>query len=96
MFWKKEEPDLLDSVVTNAVSVLMLHKKESAEYARQLDNVIKLLELRVQRDTRSSVSKDTWANVGANLLGIFMIVKHEHVNVIASKALGFVTKTRVT
>lgn len=40
------------------------------------------------------VSADTWALVGANLAGIFMIIGYERFNVIASKALGFIRQIR--
>jgi hypothetical protein len=40
------------------------------------------------------VSWDTWALVGANLLGIVLIIGHERANVVTSKALGFVSKLR--
>jgi hypothetical protein len=43
---------------------------------------------------RQPVSADTLATIFANLAGILIIVKHEQVNVIASKALGFVQKLR--
>lgn len=45
-----------------------------------------------KRDRR--VSADVLATIGANLLGIVIIVKHEQANVIASKALGFIQKLR--
>lgn len=40
------------------------------------------------------ISKETWAAIGANLAGIVLILGHERANVIASKALGFVLKSR--
>jgi hypothetical protein len=95
VFWRKREPEMLDVVLNNAISVMLSHEKDSEEYARQVDRVIKLLELRVQHSAKSSVSKDTLATVGANLLGIIMIIKHESVNVITSKALSFVIKPRI-
>ena len=42
-----------------------------------------------------SVSWDTILIVSGNLIGIFAILHHEDVNVITSKALGFVLKGRV-
>lgn len=40
------------------------------------------------------VSRDTLALVVANLTGIALIIGYERVNVIASKALGFIARTR--
>ena len=47
----------------------------------------------MDKEKPSSVSKDAMLTVGANLLGIVLIIKHEHVNVITSKALGLVIRT---
>jgi len=41
------------------------------------------------------VSRDTLAVIGANLLGILMIIKHENVNVITSRAMGLILSPRV-
>lgn len=40
-------------------------------------------------------SPDTLLVVGANLLGIVLILKHEKIDIISSKALSFVLKGRV-
>lgn len=42
----------------------------------------------------SSVSPDTILLVAANLLGILAVLQHERVNVVTSKALGFIVKPR--
>jgi hypothetical protein len=53
------------------------------------------LELRGEElEDRRHVSKETLAVIGANLAGIVLILGYERVNVIASKALGFVSKLR--
>lgn len=41
------------------------------------------------------VSPDAWAQIIANLAGILLILKHEELNVISSKALNFVIKGRL-
>lgn len=41
------------------------------------------------------ISPDTMLVVGANLLGIILILNHERLDIISSKALGFVLKGRV-
>lgn len=40
------------------------------------------------------VSKETLAVIGGNLAGILLIISYERMNVIASKALSFVLKSR--
>jgi hypothetical protein len=66
---------------------------ESEEYAKTLTLVERLNGL-MDRPKSSSVSKETLVTVGANLVGILLIIKHEHVNVITSKALNFVMRPR--
>jgi hypothetical protein len=41
-----------------------------------------------------SISKDTLAIIGANLAGIALILGYERLNIITSKAIGFVNKLR--
>jgi hypothetical protein len=43
---------------------------------------------------RNRVSPDTVAIVGANLLGILIIVGYEHAHVATSRALGFLLRTK--
>jgi hypothetical protein len=66
----------------------------SQEYAKALTVAERLLGMMEDEKKPSSVSKDALLNVGANLLGILMIIKHENVNVITSKALSFVTRVK--
>lgn len=41
------------------------------------------------------ISPDTVLIVGGNLLGIILILKHEQLDIITSKAIGFVLRGRV-
>lgn len=41
------------------------------------------------------ISPDTLLIVGANLLGILLILNHERLDIISTKALGFVIRGRV-
>jgi hypothetical protein len=92
MFWKKE-PTLLDDAIARSLRTLKHHEVNSPDYVRTLEIVTKLQQMK--KDEKSdSVSKDTLATVGANLLGILMIIKYERLNVITSKALSFVLRLR--
>ncbi len=63
------------------------------DYKKTLSLVERLYGMMdIQKPSR--VSKDTMLVVGANLLGILMVIKHEHVNVVTSKALGFIMRPR--
>lgn len=98
MFTKVEPPKFyqrqLEAELERVIAGLKNHLSDSEEYAKMLTTVERLNELLAKEEKPNSVSKDTLANIGANLLGIFMIIKHENVNVITSKALSFVTRTK--
>lgn len=87
-------PSLIQLALDRAIREMSRHEVGTVEYAKRLDLVVKLHKMK-EEEKPSFVSKDTWAVIGANLLGIFMIIQHEHVNVVASKALGLVMKPRL-
>lgn len=96
MFTQKEKPKYqrdLESELESAVLRLKANLLGSDEYAKELAHVERLYEMMDNKST-SRISPDTRATVAANLLGILLILKHEHVNVITSKALSFVIRTR--
>jgi hypothetical protein len=96
MFAQKEIPHyqrLLERELENSIVHLKTEATGSDEYAKTLTIVERLHGL-MDKETPSGVSKETLVTVGANLIGILLIIKHEHVNVISSKALGFVLRTR--
>jgi|tagenome__1003787_1003787.scaffolds.fasta_scaffold20106021_1 hypothetical protein len=63
---------------------------DSKEYSAILDHIVTLHGLRKDEET-AGVNKNTLALIGGNLLGIFMIIRHEHVNVVTSRALSLLT-----
>lgn len=96
MFRDKEIPRyerLLEEECIRVLSELRLSQTDSPEYAKLLSSVERIHGL---MDTKkpSPVSRETLLTVGANILGILLIIKHEDVNVITSKALGFVLRVR--
>lgn len=75
--------------------VLALDDQEpnSEEYGTTVERILKLHK--IQEDLKpESISPNTALTVAANLIGIAMIVRHEHLNVITSKALSFVKQPR--
>jgi hypothetical protein len=85
---------MLESELERAIRSLISEVNGTEDYARKLANVERLYEM-LDKNASSSVSKDVLATVGGNLLGIFMIIKNESVNVITSKALSFVIRPRI-
>ena len=98
MFTKKEPPKYyqrkIEEELERAIACLKTSLIDSEEYAKMLTSAERLHGMLDEEKKSSSVSRDVLANIGANLLGIFMIIKHENVNVITSKALNFVIRTR--
>jgi hypothetical protein len=99
MSTKKELPKtykrLLEEELERAITSLRGSLTDSEEYSKMLTTVERLHDM-LDEETKpsNSVSRETLATIGANLLGIFMIIKHESVNVITSKALSFVIRPR--
>jgi hypothetical protein len=89
--WKQRSQ--LELAIDSAIRDLNRHEIGTTEYNKRMEALIKLHRMKVE-ETRDPVSSDTLANVVGNLLAVLMIVKHESVNNIASKALLFVTRLR--
>ena len=94
MFSRTGESSQLERQIDRAIRELDNHPVGSEDYVRAVDVVVKLHRLK-EEEKPSSLSKDTMAIVGANLMGIIMIIKHEHVNVITSKALNLILRSRI-
>lgn len=94
--FEKETPRhqrMLESELERTISWLKTEQIPSEDYVKTL-NVVERLNDMMEKEKPSSVSKETMLTVAANLLGIILIIKHENVNVITSKALGFVFRLR--
>lgn len=96
MFRDKEIPRhqrILEDEYVQVLTELGTLQRDSPEYAKMLGNVERIHGL---MDIRKPlpVNRDTLLTIGANILGILLIIKHEDVNVITSKALGFVIRIR--
>lgn len=91
-FTKKKQTKLeleIDSILTDMEDMYV----DSDEYTTAINHLSKLYELK-SKDKEFNISPDTVAVVAGNLLGILLILKHEDLNIITSKALGFVIKGR--
>jgi len=96
MFSGKEKPRyerLLEHELERCIALLKTTQPDSPEFAKLLSSAERLHEM-MDTSKPSQVNRDTLALIGANLFGILMIIKYEHVNVITSKALSFVIRPR--
>jgi hypothetical protein len=95
MFTRKENPAykrLLESELEYSLKSLRAQTIGSEEHKKIMDAAVTLHGL--MDEDPPGVSKDTLTLVAGNLLGILLIIKHEHVNVITSKALGLILRPR--
>lgn len=90
---KKRDTSRLDRAIDELYDDLAGFTGDAEEYGLIVYQLGKLHEL---RDTKKSqpLSMDTLAIVSANILGIIIIVGHERMHVITSKALNFTLKMR--
>lgn len=91
--FKKEK-----TMLEKEIEAVLLDMKEmyvgSEEYEVALNHLLTLHEINNSKEKKWNVSPDTMAVVAGNLLGIVLILKHEELNVITSKAMNFVIKGR--
>ena len=91
MFLDPKPKSELQKAIDEATAKMRMLDPTSDEYATIMERVSKLHKLK-EIESPKRVSPDTLLTVGANLVGIWMIIHHEQLNVIASKALPFVKK----
>lgn len=94
MFQRSNAQTELDVVIARALVELKDHEASSDEYGTVLDRVVRLQKLKESERTSSQISPDTLILAVTNLVGIAMIIRHEHMNVITSKATGFVMRPK--
>jgi hypothetical protein len=96
MVTKRETPHadrLLEDEIERVIRSLPSNPIGSQDYVKTVDTLTKLYALRTDQKS-SKLSKDTLATIGANLVGIFMILKHERFHPITSRAMQFVVKAK--
>ena len=90
MFTKKET--WLDKEIARTDRSLRSSTVGSEDYAKLFQFRLQLQELK--NGNSKPVSKETLVLAATNLIGIVLIIKHEHVNVISSKAMSLLMKAR--
>lgn len=87
--FKSEVTLLLETEIAHGLRKLKTHDPSSDEYQKLLDRIVALYRMKEEEKSKFG-SKDNLASIFGNLLGIFMIVKHEHVNVLTSRAMQLI------
>lgn len=92
MFTKPSQTESMFDAEIQATLVKMKDlEKTDEKYAKLLDHVTKLHKLKAEEKPKQ-VNPDTMVIVAANVVGILMILNHERLHPITSKALNFVAK----
>lgn len=89
----KKDESKLEQEIDSILERMKDMELQSDDYEVAVERLSALY--RIQRDIpKWNVSPDTVAMVAGNLFGILLILKYEDMNIITSKALGFVLKGR--
>ena len=88
------EPTNLEKAIQRLHDDMQTVDPNTDQYTKMADNITKLYKLR-EYDTRKRwhPSPDAVLTATVNIVGILLIIRHEDVNVISSKAIGFVKKS---
>ena len=82
-----------DDAIDRVLEDLKTKDLGSEEYMDRLSHLERLNRLR-NEERPNRVSPDTMAMIGANLIGILIIVGYEHGHVLGSKSLGFLLRPK--
>lgn len=83
----------VDGEIARVVKALEDKEVSDEKYDTLLNRLQKLHGMR-QDEKPDTVSSDTIALIAANILGILLIIRHEHVNVISTKAFSMLPRPR--
>lgn len=92
MFAPKEKTQLDREIDRLTIELRELSATDD-DYATIVEHLNRLTKIRLE-EKPEKVSPNTWAMIGANIVGIAMITWFERENVITSKALGFIQRAR--
>lgn len=85
----------LEEVIDRVLLALKDMEVTSPDFARTVEQLDKLKKMQTPAKEKRQISMDTLLTVGANLAGIALILGFEKANVVTSKALGFVLKSKI-
>ena len=87
-------PDSLQKAIDNLYSELAGYDAHTEEYDAITDQIVKLKELQSKVNHNWKPSPDAVISGAVSILGIVLILHYEKINIVTSKALGFVGKMK--
>lgn len=96
-FKKKTNPnlELLDQTIDTITIRLDELDPTTDEYAKASTQLLKLIEKREELTPKFHIKPEVWVTSLTSLVTVVLITHHEQVNVITTKALGFVVKPKI-
>lgn len=85
------EQQPIDKEVDRVIELMSNMKPESDEYFQTVQALKVLLEVRARKEA-PRINPEIIFTVIGNLVGIVLILRHENLNVITSKAISFVRR----
>ena len=83
----------LEAETDRVLTYLATQKIDSDEYAKALEHVVKLQEMK-EDEKPSRLSPDSILMAATNIVGILLIISYEHSHVITSRAMNQVRPVR--
>jgi hypothetical protein len=83
----------VDGEITRVVAAMEGQEVTNGEYSKLLNRLEGLQKIRME-EKPDKASPNTILTAAANLVGILLIIRHEHVNVITSRAMNLVLKSK--
>lgn len=93
MFQKPPSDAGLEKAIERVLHCMTEVEPDSDEYATLVEQLVKLHTLKTNT-AKTGVSKDTLITVGANLVGVLLLLNYERTHIVTSKALSLVTKLK--
>lgn len=91
---KRDKRTNLEKEIDAVITYMSGMNPETQEYAAAAANLKELYSTKAQEKS-NRISPDTLAVIAGNLLGIILILGYEKADIITSKALAFVLRSRV-
>lgn len=91
---KKDKRTQLEKEIDDVLSGMKCLAKNSKEYEVTIGHLETLYKAK-STEKCNRVSRDTMAIIAGNLMGILLILHYEKLDVITSRAVGFIIKGRV-
>lgn len=89
------DPEYLNDITTQITAKIATATPGTPEYTALLKQLAEVHNLRIPHKEPKTVSPDALVAAGSSLLGIAAILSFERVHVVATKALGLVTKVKI-